>query len=228
MTGLTTRCGLFRATACRRRSENTTPTRTPTHRFRNEHCNSASSSAASSTSARPSAMPVHAACYRDLKPGNVMLGKYGETLVVDWGLAKSATRKRSDVLKLNCRCPLSGEGVTPTMMYAALGTPAYMPPEQAAGKLDELGPASDVYSLGATLYHRPRGKRCSWPSLPGYGITAGRAARAHSTPPGTEETQPQRPQVAGSRQPESDGPQAARPLRHSAGTRRRHRTLSGR
>ena len=63
------------------------------------------------------------------------------------------------MLKRNSRCvPLSGEGVTPTMMGSALGTPAYMPPEQAAGKLDELGPASDVYSLGATLYHLLTGK----------------------------------------------------------------------
>ena len=92
--------------------------------------------------------------HRDLKPGNIMLGKYGETLVVDWGLAKVKGRDESSLesgeqtLK-----PASGDSATPTMAGSAIGTPAYMPPEQAAGRLDELGPASDVYSLGATLYH---------------------------------------------------------------------------
>ncbi|MFN9717369.1 MAG: tetratricopeptide repeat protein [Planctomycetota bacterium] len=92
--------------------------------------------------------------HRDLKPGNIMLGKYGETLVVDWGLAKVADR--SDAMAATNEGtlqPASGSGVTPTMMGSAIGTPAYMPPEQAAGRIDELGPASDVYSLGATLYH---------------------------------------------------------------------------
>ncbi len=92
--------------------------------------------------------------HRDLKPGNVMLGKYGETLVVDWGLAKvlggndAETSGGTKLLQ-----PASGSGITPTIMGSAVGTPAYMPPEQAAGNLDDLGPASDVYSLGATLYH---------------------------------------------------------------------------
>jgi serine/threonine-protein kinase len=91
--------------------------------------------------------------HRDLKPGNVMLGKYGETLVVDWGLAKvvghpdGTTGPTEGSLR-----PEAGSGATPTETGQALGTPAYMSPEQAAGRLDELGPASDVYSLGATLY----------------------------------------------------------------------------
>ncbi len=53
---------------------------------------------------------------------------------------------------------MSGEGVTPTLAGSAFGTPAYMPPEQAAGKLDQLGPGSDVYGLGATLYHLLTGR----------------------------------------------------------------------
>lgn len=92
--------------------------------------------------------------HRDLKPGNIMLGKYGETLVVDWGLAK--VRDRDDASRCDDEAtlrPSSGSGVTPTMFGSAIGTPAYMPPEQVAGRLGDLGPASDVYSLGATLYH---------------------------------------------------------------------------
>lgn len=92
--------------------------------------------------------------HRDLKPGNIMLGKYGETLVVDWGLAKTIGRgeiyKNIDEQTLNLR---SGASTPATQMGSAIGTPHFMSPEQAAGKLDELGPASDVYSLGATLYY---------------------------------------------------------------------------
>jgi tetratricopeptide (TPR) repeat protein/tRNA A-37 threonylcarbamoyl transferase component Bud32 len=100
--------------------------------------------------------------HRDIKPDNIMLGKYGETLVVDWGLAKqvgcadhprSATTEPEELLRLN-----SGSGTNPTLQGTAVGTPAYMSPEQAAGRLDEIGPASDIYSLGATLYAILTGK----------------------------------------------------------------------
>jgi len=94
--------------------------------------------------------------HRDLKPGNVMLGKYGETLVVDWGLAKVIGRDSDKAMRDDTermiQPSLSG-GTSETEYGSAIGTPAYMSPEQAEGKLDELGPATDVYGLGATLYH---------------------------------------------------------------------------
>jgi serine/threonine protein kinase/outer membrane protein assembly factor BamB len=101
--------------------------------------------------------------HRDIKPGNIMLGKYGETLVVDWGLAKAsdatsapeASTRQSDEAPLR---PASSSGSAETIAGSAIGTPAYMSPEQAEGRLDILGPATDVYSLGATLYTLLTGK----------------------------------------------------------------------
>jgi serine/threonine-protein kinase len=87
--------------------------------------------------------------HRDLKPANVMLGKFDETLVVDWGLAKVVGQSDSESSQ---GVLLSSDDSALTVAGQALGTPAYMSPEQASGKLDQLGPASDVYSLGATLY----------------------------------------------------------------------------
>jgi serine/threonine protein kinase len=91
--------------------------------------------------------------HRDIKPSNVMLGKYGETLTVDWGLAKVIGSDEDVALTTRMApCVAADEGLTTTRMGAAIGTPAYMSPEQAAGRNDELTPATDVYSLGATLY----------------------------------------------------------------------------
>jgi WD40 repeat protein/TPR repeat protein/tRNA A-37 threonylcarbamoyl transferase component Bud32 len=96
--------------------------------------------------------------HRDLKPANVMLGEYGETLVVDWGLAKPVGSTDQDTTVAHRPVLPSTTDSTPTQMGQVVGTPAYMSPEQAAGQLDRIGPASDVYSLGATLYTLLTGK----------------------------------------------------------------------
>jgi formylglycine-generating enzyme required for sulfatase activity len=91
--------------------------------------------------------------HRDIKPSNIMLGAYGETLVVDWGLAKMGARREAPIHAPEVSLgPLTSGNTPATRIGSAVGTPAYMSPEQAAGALDQLGPASDVYSLGATLY----------------------------------------------------------------------------
>jgi serine/threonine protein kinase len=92
--------------------------------------------------------------HRDIKPSNIMLGKYGETLTVDWGLAKVIGSDEDVALTTRMAVTLEGQAdATGTRIGAAIGTPAYMSPEQAAGRNDELGPATDIFSLGATLYH---------------------------------------------------------------------------
>jgi serine/threonine-protein kinase len=95
--------------------------------------------------------------HRDIKPGNIIVGKHGETLVVDWGLAK-ATGHSEPGAGERTLLPSSASGSSETLPGSALGTPAYISPEQAAGDLDRLGPRSDVGSLGATLYCLLTGK----------------------------------------------------------------------
>jgi serine/threonine-protein kinase len=89
---------------------------------------------------------------RDCKPDNCLLGPFNETLVVDWGLAKAVGRPegRDDAAGATLQ-PTAGTDLA-TQTGIALGTPAYMSPEAASGRVPQLGPATDVYSLGATLY----------------------------------------------------------------------------
>jgi len=96
--------------------------------------------------------------HRDLKPANVMLGDFGETLVLDWGLARvkgqadeAARRVKQDTPNFSPSL-VGTESESRTLDGSVIGTPAYMPPEQAMGDLSEVDEQSDVYSLGAILY----------------------------------------------------------------------------
>ncbi len=92
--------------------------------------------------------------HRDLKPANIVLGAYGETMVVDWGLAKMKDDSGESDRRLAAELDHLRSPAAPgeTAFGTALGTPCYMAPEQAAGDLDAVDHQSDVYSLGAMLY----------------------------------------------------------------------------
>ena len=110
--------------------------------------------------------------HRDLKPANIMVGAFGEVYVMDWGLARvlqgregisvppemesgsvdePAPRPRVETDRSDSATP-DGSGLK-TLDGDIVGTPSYMSPEQARGRLEEVGPGSDVYAVGAILYH---------------------------------------------------------------------------
>lgn len=94
-----------------------------------------------------------AVLHRDLKPQNILVGEYGEVVVVDWGLARPLELPEPPPLEEPPGRPpaRSQSRSIATPRGQVVGTPAYMAPEQAQGDIDRVGPATDVYSLGATL-----------------------------------------------------------------------------
>lgn len=97
--------------------------------------------------------------HRDLKPSNVRVGRLGQVYVTDWGLARAAGAKavRAGVEAIGSGVLESGSPWA-TGAGRVPGTPEYMAPEQAAGRTREVGPASDVYALGALLYELLAGR----------------------------------------------------------------------
>jgi serine/threonine protein kinase len=103
---------------------------------------------------------AHGVVHRDLKPQNIMIGSFGEVLVLDWGVAKLLPVRQPDqevdTLILPGRKPTAGQPLEPnddTAHGTIIGTPLYMSPEQGRGEIQNLTERSDIFSLGAILYY---------------------------------------------------------------------------
>jgi serine/threonine protein kinase len=102
--------------------------------------------------------------HRDLKPANIMIDKKNEPVIMDFGLARQFTQ----------------EGERLTQSGALIGSPAYMPPEQVEGEIDQIGPHSDIYSLGVTLYEL---LTCTIPFKGSIGSVMGQILKDEPKPP---------------------------------------------
>jgi eukaryotic-like serine/threonine-protein kinase len=96
---------------------------------------------------------AHGVIHRDLKPENVMVGTFGEVLVMDWGVAKRSAEPSGTALR-----PGPTGNAHGTIHGTILGTPAYMAPEQARGEIDRVDARADIYALGAILYFMLTGR----------------------------------------------------------------------
>ncbi len=91
--------------------------------------------------------------HRDLKPANLMIGEYGEVLVMDWGLAKILSAPDTEITRPpNTSGGEAGTDPDATRHGTVMGTPNFMAPEQAEGRTREMDERTDIYSLGAILY----------------------------------------------------------------------------
>jgi serine/threonine protein kinase/WD40 repeat protein len=94
--------------------------------------------------------------HRDLKSSNILVGAFGETVVIDWGLAKDLTDEESDDPIATSTSQFDSRRPLQTVAGAIFGTPHYMPPEQARG--DTVDETADVYAIGSILYHLLSGR----------------------------------------------------------------------
>ena len=97
--------------------------------------------------------------HRDIKPANVALGEYGETIVIDWGLAKLSAQSDAHASRWRDNITKFRDDTSMATMTSALGTPGYMAPEAALGEVADVDEVADVYSLGAILFEILTGKK---------------------------------------------------------------------